>query len=233
MKFLSIAIPTYEMDGKGSEYLEFSFNKIKSQTFKDFEVVISDHSKDDSIKDLCEKWSSVLDIKYLRNLIDVGSSSSNINNAIKNSEGQWIKILFQDDFLFDNESLMNTYNSIVSNSESKWFISKCQHSNDGVTFYRENMPSWNDRMLFGNNTISSPSVLTIKNDGSKLFFDNDYIWLMDCDYYQRCYNNFGLPIIINHVTVVNRTWSTQLTNKISMSIKQYEHLEILKKHKII
>ena len=233
MKFLSIAIPTYEMDGKGSEYLEFSFNKIKSQTFKDFEVVVSDHSKDDSIKDLCEKWSSVLDIKYLRNLIDVGSSSSNINNAIKNSDGQWIKILFQDDFLFDDESLMNTYNSIVSNSESKWFISKCQHSNDGVTFYRENMPSWNDRMLFGNNTISSPSVLTIKNDDSKLFFDNDYIWLMDCDYYQRCYNIFGLPIIINHVTVVNRTWSNQLTNKISMDVKRYEHLEILKKHKII
>ena len=233
MKFLSIAIPTYEMDGKGSEYLEFSFNKIKSQTFKDFEVVVSDHSKDNSIKDLCEKWSPVLDIKYLRNLIDVGSSSSNINNAIKNSEGQWIKILFQDDFLFDNESLMNTYNSIVSNNESKWFVSKCQHSNDGETFYRENIPSWNDRMLFGNNTISSPSVLTIKNDDSKLFFDNNYIWLMDCDYYQSCYNIFGLPIIINYVTVVNRTWSNQLTNKISEYVKSNEYLSILIKHKII
>ena len=231
--FLSIAIPTYGYNGKGGEFLTFSFDKINNQTFKDFEIVISDHSIDDTIKKICDEWSNILNIKYIRNEFGRGIISPNINVAMKNCNGSWIKILFQDDFLFDDESLMNTYNSIVSNSESKWFISKCQHSNDGVTFYRENMPSWNDRMLFGNNTISSPSVLTIKNDDSKLFFDNDYIWLMDCDYYQRCYNIFGLPIIINHVTVVNRTWSNQLTNKISMDVKRYEHLEILKKHKII
>ena len=65
--FFSIAIPTYGYGGKGSEFLEFSFNKLKNQTFKNFEVVISDHSIDDTIKDICDKWSSDLDINYTRN----------------------------------------------------------------------------------------------------------------------------------------------------------------------
>jgi len=230
MKFFSIAIPTYEMSGKGAEYLEYNLNKIHHQSFRDFEIVISDHSKDDSIKDLCDKWTSLLDIKYFRNKIDIGSSSSNINNAISKSKGRYIKIIFQDDFLYDYDSLKNTNDTISKNPNSNWFVSKCQHSNDGIVFYRENTPSWNDGMLFGNNTISSPSVLTIKNDDSKILFDKEYTWLMDCDYYQRCYNKFGLPTIIPFVTIVNRTWENQLTNKISTERKEYEHFHILKKH---
>ena len=67
MKFFSITIPTYEMKGLGVEYLEHSFNILNTQTFKDFEIVVSDHSVDDVIKSLCEKWSGLLDIKYHKN----------------------------------------------------------------------------------------------------------------------------------------------------------------------
>ena len=31
MNYLSIAIPTYEMNGMGSKFLEFSFEKLKLQ----------------------------------------------------------------------------------------------------------------------------------------------------------------------------------------------------------
>ena len=63
---ISICTPTYEMNGKGAEYLEYSFNILYYQTFKDFEIIISDHSESDLIKDLCDKWSSVLTIHYFR-----------------------------------------------------------------------------------------------------------------------------------------------------------------------
>ena len=233
MKFFSIAIPTYEMKGMGVGFLEQSFQIFKNQTFKDFEIVVSDHSKDDGIKQLCEKWKDILDIKYFHNTKDVGSSSSNINNAILKSTGTWIKILFQDDFLYNEKALENTYNIVVSNSDKKWFASSCEHSNDGVTFYRHLFPRWDNRMLYGFNSISSPSVITIKNDSSKLLFDRDYIWLMDCDYYQRYFNGYGLPTIIPDITVVNRTWGSQLTNTIPDEVKKNEHFRILKKHRII
>ena len=57
--FFSIAIPTYEMKGKGVEYLEHSFQILNNQTFKDFEIIISDHSKSDDIKLLCDKWKDI------------------------------------------------------------------------------------------------------------------------------------------------------------------------------
>lgn len=221
------------MKGMGVEFLEFSFQKISIQTFKDFEIVVSDHSQNDLIKSLCDKYSNTITIRYFKNTIDVGSSSSNINNAISKCSGEYIKVLFQDDFLFDENSLEITEDYIEKNIESKWFVSSSEHSMDGLNFYRKFVPRWNNQMILGNNTISSPSVLTIKNDTDKISFDKNYIWLMDCDYYQRCYSKFGNPVIIEPVTVVNRTWESQLTNTIPEEIKRREHLEILKKYKII
>ena len=65
-KFFSIAIPTYEMNGRGSEFLDFSLSQIYSQEFKDFEVIISDNSVDDSIYKVYKNWIDKIDIKYFK-----------------------------------------------------------------------------------------------------------------------------------------------------------------------
>ena len=64
---LSIAIPSYEAKGFGVSYLEKNFNILLNQTFQDFEVVISDNSKDDNILNLTYKYNRILDIKYFKN----------------------------------------------------------------------------------------------------------------------------------------------------------------------
>ena len=68
---LSIAIPTYEFHGFGVEFLRVSLDRLKSQSFTDFEVIISDQSQDSLIKDLCDTYSQVLDIKYIPNIFFV------------------------------------------------------------------------------------------------------------------------------------------------------------------
>ena len=84
----------------------------------------------------------------------------------------------------------------------------------------------------GKNTISSPSVLTIKNE-KPLLFDEKLIWLMDVDYYKRCYNKFGNPKIINNINVVNRIGLHQVSNSIvNLSIKIKETIYMLIKYKI-
>lgn len=226
--FFSIAIPTYEMRGKGVYFLEESFKSLNSQTFKDFEVVISDHSTNNEIKILCESWKDRLNIRYIKNNDNLGSSSSNINNAIKNSNGKWIKILFQDDFLFSNLSLLEIY-ELLSNNNNSWLVSASEHTNDGINFYRPFFPKWNDNIQYGDNTISSPSVLTIKNE-NPILFDENLIWLMDVDYYKRLYDKFGLPLFLQKINVVNRTWSSQLSNIISDDIKNKEYLLMKKKY---
>ena len=60
MTKLSIAIPTYEMNGQGATYLTELFETIKFQTFQDIEVCVSDHSQDDSILDVCGEYANSL-----------------------------------------------------------------------------------------------------------------------------------------------------------------------------
>ena len=64
-KKLSIAIPTWGSYGKGDEFIEDLLRTIEIQTFKDFEVCISDHCKDDMVLKVVKKFSNKFKIKYL------------------------------------------------------------------------------------------------------------------------------------------------------------------------
>lgn len=227
--FFSIAIPTYGYNGKGSEFLEFSFNKLFSQTFKNFEIVISDHSTDNTIKDICDKWNDKLKITHFFNDKGRGVISPNINESMKNCNGKWIKILFQDDFLYDENSLQKQFEFIRQNEDMTWFFSQFYHSNDGITFYRHYFPQWNNSVWSGNNTLGCPSGLTLKNN-DLIFFDNNLNWLMDCDFYQRMFLKHGEPRILNEITCVNRTWGNRLTDTISEQQKYNEFLMVSKKY---
>jgi glycosyltransferase involved in cell wall biosynthesis len=223
---VSICIPAYEMKGKGVEYLEYSFNILYSQTYKDFEILISDHSTGDDIKDLCEQWGQILNINYLRNEYKRGISSANINNAIKNAKGDIIKILFQDDFLYDEYSLEKQLECFKEN----WMVTACCHYNE-KEIYKPFYPQYHNQIQYGQNTISSPSVLMFRNKDI-IEFDENLFWLMDVDYYKRMYDKFGLPIICNYITVVNREHENQVSNTLATEeIKQKELEYIIQKYK--
>jgi glycosyltransferase involved in cell wall biosynthesis len=213
---LSICIPTYEMRGLGHIFLAQSFDILARQTFKDFDIIISDHSQDDAIENVCALYKEKLDIKYYRNEAKRGNSSANINNAIAKAEGALIKILFQDDFLANDTALQKIV-EYFDPEHDHWLVTACEHSIDGVHYIRPFYPRYNDRVHLGKNTISSPSVLTIKND-APLLFDEHLLWLMDVDYYKRCYTTFGKPKILNEINVVNRLGAHQVTNYI---LKKY------------
>ena len=53
---MSIAIPTWESYGKGNEFLDDLFRTIEIQSFKDYEVVVSDHSKNDDLVKVISKF---------------------------------------------------------------------------------------------------------------------------------------------------------------------------------
>lgn len=229
MKYLSVCIPTYEMNGLGHVFLKHSFDILTTQTFKDFDVVVSDHSTDTSIQDLCDLYKDKLTIHYYRNTNGIGSSSANINNAITHATGTLIKILFQDDFLFHEKSLEDIVQHFDINTDH-WLVTGCIHTADGIHFYRPFVPRYNRSMHLGNNTISSPSVLTIKNEGH-LLFDEQLIWLMDCEYYKRLHDAFGAPKIIPTVNAVNRTGTHQVSNTLATkTLRKKEFLYVLQKY---
>jgi glycosyltransferase involved in cell wall biosynthesis len=195
MKYISICIPTYEMHGKGPGFLRESFERLVTQTFKDFDVVISDNSITDVIKVVCDEYADKLDIKYHQNADPKKGMSSNTNNAIRMATGKIVKMVAQN---FDLEN-------------DHGLVTGCTHTYDGREYFNPHLARYNDRIHVGKNTIGSPSVLAIKND-DPLYFDTELKWLMDCDYYKRMHDAYGEPKIVNEIGVVIRTGDHQVTS---------------------
>ena len=214
-------MPTYETFGRGCEFLEFQFQKFINQTFQDFEIIISDHSIDDEIKNLCEEYSDKLRITYIHNPSQRGSLSNNTNNAIKNCKGDIIKILFQDDFLSENDSLQRINDSFSEGVN--WVISSCEHVSDtSMDRYNKVIPKYSDQIVYGANTIGNPSVVAFRNLTDNVLFDEKMTWTVDLDYYKRMHDRHGDPKVITDTIVIIRIWDKQLTNLIPHSIKQKE-----------
>jgi hypothetical protein len=228
--FLSVAIPTWEINGKGVEYLEHSFNILAQQSFTDYEVVISDHSEDNDIERLCNSWSSMMNIKYIKNSYGRGRIAPNINNAIKHSNGVFIKMLFQDDFLYDIDSLQIIFDSIAENQDKDWFITSCVHTDDCIMMYDRMTPYYHDRIYAGINTISCPTVLTVRNDDELPLFDESLNWLVDVEYYKRLYDAYGNPVVVDIICAVNRNSEVRATNIITEKQKQEEIQRVIRKY---
>lgn len=209
MPKISICVPTWESNGYAEVFTVDLFESIKKQTFKDYEVCISDHSKDDIVLGVCEEYANFFEIKYFRNTDDLGNGPANTNSAIEMGEGEIIKIMFQDDFFF-SESALETINDEFSNENVKWLVNGCNHFQQGI-FYNEMTPRWNDDTIRGVNTISSPSVLSIKNE-VKEQFDKKLKMMMDCDYYYNLYSNYGEPKIVNDILITNRVHQNQISS---------------------
>ena len=222
--FFSICIPTYEMHGHGVIFLKFNLYALQKQTFKDFEVIVSDHSKNDDIKNLCESIKD-LNIKYIKNNNNIGNSSANVNNAILNSSGKWIKIIFQDDFLYGKHALDDLNQFIIEHDfQNGWIVTACDHTIDGNTLISPYIPRWSlDAIKQGHNTISSPSVLCFKNEYTdNLLFDEKLVWLMDICYYYKLYLKFGEPKILDKPNSVNRVWEGSVTSSVEQITKDKE-----------
>jgi hypothetical protein len=183
-----------------------------------------------ALKEYIENWSELLNIVYVKCDRGRGIISPNLNNALKYCNGEYIKILFQDDFLYDENSLQIVVD-YINKKPIKWLLTGCTHTSDLINTSKNMVPFYHDRIYEGINTISSPSVLTIKNN-DVLFFDETLHWLMDVEYYKRCYDKFGEPDIVSQICVVNREGNiVRATNLIDDETKQNEVKLMINRYK--
>jgi len=225
---ISIAIPCYEMHGVGAECLEFSFSKIKDQTFKDYQVVVSDSSNDDKIQILCGKWKDEFDLKYVKSTECAGSPTSNFNKVIKNCDGEWIKLLCLDDFFLYKSSLQRIADAIDENYS--WIVTGYDHTYDRVNFERFHFPQINPQ-IYITNTIGSPSCAVIKNIEGLPEFDNNLIYAFDCEFYYNMIKKYGNPKLLFDPTVATLLSKDSLTSTdATQELINKENEYILRKH---
>lgn len=210
----SICIPVWEQHGFGLQYLKDLIHSIQIQTFQNYEIVISDHSKNWKIFDFClEESKKDYILRYFKYNENYGNGVANLNNILKRAEGEIIKVMFQDDFMFDRRCLQK-FNEAFKYKSNKWAVCGYNHTRDCIHFERFMVPSWNDKLLEGVNTISSPSVLAFRNENVELF-DENLTMLMDVAYYYRLGQRYGMPSVIEDCLVTNRCHENQISSRYS------------------
>lgn len=216
---ISVVIPTHNMANK-EFFLRRSLDALWNQTLQDFEIVVADNSNDDVLKVICDHYKT--GIRYFKNPLK--GMAQNTNFAMGKAEGKLIKILYLDDYLAHPKALQK----IWDNFDGQWLATGCLHD-EGKGAHHPHMPSFGIEMNLGINTIGSPSVITVLNEGH-LPFDEKMTWLLDVDLYKRYYEQYGMPVLLNKPNVVIGIHAGQATNLLSDKLKKDEEEYLTKKH---
>tara|TARA_R110000824_G_scaffold393513_1_gene592699 strand:+ start:36 stop:752 length:717 start_codon:yes stop_codon:yes gene_type:complete len=219
---VSICIPTHEMNGKGVVYLNHLFDTIKQQTYSDIEVVVSDQSTDDNIKNLCEKWKDDLDLKYIY-FDGERKSTVNMNNSVRHTTGEIIKPMMCDDYFYTKQCIEAMVYALENNPEAGWVaVGFGHHFQETGQIGRFMIPSYHDKIYLGNNTMSCPSTVAVKRTEELILFDEKILFRMDCEWYKRVADELGPPLIIEQPSVIMRVHADSVTTNIESNHKENE-----------
>src|SRR3954454_16826256 len=97
---VSVCIPAY----KRIEFLQRLLDSLVTQSFKAFEVVVTDDSNDQSVQQLLQQYEQKLFIDYYKNVKPLGTPE-NWNASVRRAKGQWIKLMHDDDWFNDEDAL--------------------------------------------------------------------------------------------------------------------------------
>src|SRR5665647_3130666 len=196
---ISICIPAY----KRLEFLQRLFNSIAIQTYKNYEVIITDDSPDESVAAFIKDYSGIRNVHYYRNIKTLGTPE-NWNESIRKANGTWIKLMHDDDWFADENSLQLFYEATLKNSDCSFIFSAYNNISEGKKFEEKVslnligklLLKWSPLNLFGKQFVGNPSCTLIRKD-IDLFYDNSFQWVVDFEYYIRCLQKVKKYFYIN------------------------------------
>jgi glycosyltransferase involved in cell wall biosynthesis len=221
---ISICIPAY----KRTDFLERLLGSIDIQTFRDFEVVVTDDSPDEAVGELCEKYASRLPLRYFRNARQLGTPE-NWNAGIRKAHGEWIKIMHDDDWFADKDSLgvfaeaahEHPETAFVFSAYRDVFLDEGRERLMFVPLRRYKAFLRNPAVLFSRNIIGPPSVVLYRRS-LPVEYDPAVKWVVDIDFYIRSFDGRGKPLYIRKVLINVGLGSQQVT----MDCKRQRVVEI-------
>lgn len=234
MPKVSICIPTYN----NLEAFKRCFESVLMQTYKDYEVVITDDSSNNDIEFYLKNRSLAENIFYYKNKTALGSPE-NWNEAMRKSTGEYIKILHHDDFFTYDYSLQTFVDLLDNNPETSLaFVASRNFDLEKNTVLSYNKPSnskieeieRNPITLINGNFIGAPSSTIFRNIGDYLF-DKNTIWLVDIDFYIQLLKDHK-KLSYNNIDAITIGLSpSQITKEVESDIKinTFEFFYLLEK----
>ncbi len=210
--FVSICIPAY----KRSDFLVRLLDSILVQTYRLYEVIITDDSPGTEVYDLINSHALAPEIKYFKNELPLGAAG-NWNESIRRAKGEWIKLMHDDDWFNNAGALQGFAEAARRSPETAFFFSHyrnvfLEENKSGVvriSSLRNRILQLNPKSLLSKNSIGPPSVIFHKKK-PECVYDPNLKWLVDIDFYMRFLQNTK-PSLIREVLVDVGIGNDQLT----------------------
>lgn len=212
--FISICIPVYN----GQHYLKECLDSCLSQQYERYELVICDDgSQDESLSIISSYAQQHKRIRHFKNEKNLGLVG-NWNRCVELAEGEWIKFVFQDDYITpnclkefvaaiepDSVLLMSERNFILPEKPSKEELNYYTHDvrtliNTGLGLQRNYSARSLARISVQNmcmNFIGEPSLSLFRKDLlTKLGYFNPVLkQICDLEFLLRVGSNYGLTYV--------------------------------------
>ena len=229
---ISICIAAYNR----TLFLERLFNSIQIQTFKNFEVIVTDDSKGTEVEALCRKFEAQFELIYRKNNPALGTPA-NWNEAIKHARGEWIKLMHDDDWFAGEESLQLFAKATTGNNKFIFSAYSNVFENTGTSKEKYFPVSWHKRIvsnpviLLNRNVIGPPSV-TLIHKSAAYQYDTSMKWRVDIDFYIRLLKHEKTFSYINTPLINVGISDSQVTNSCidKPEVELPEGLLLLKKY---
>lgn len=176
---ISICIPTYN----GEKYIAETLASVSSQTFRNFEVIISDNLSTDNTLDTVNEWKDQQSFPvHVFSNKDKGIGN-NWNFCVEKSIGKYIKFIFQDDVMREDclERMMAVF---VQNPQIKFVACKRKFIDSSTTQDKKLIKAW---------------INKYQNLQSQFMNDEDYLYVVSKNifkqdhFFQSPTNKIGEP----------------------------------------
>lgn len=180
---VSVFIVTYN----SSEYIAETLDSVKSQTYKNIELIVSDDKSPDSTVSIVKDWIEKNGSRFVRTELVEASrntgTSGNYNRAVKACTGEWLKMLDGDDLLKPNcvsdfvkyvnlnkeaAIVFSNYDGLIAR-KGGWKVSERICSSKIIEFSKLSAVEQFKALLAGNFLISSTCFIN-----ARLLKDNPY-----------------------------------------------------------
>lgn len=213
---ISICIPAY----KRIDFLKRLLDSVAEQLYKNYEVVITDDSNNNDVEDFAKQYAGKIShLKYFKNISPLGSPE-NWNECIRKASGKWIKIMHDDDWFEDKNSLQQFADASEKN-ESDFIFSGFYNNFLKENRKEKNLISKHDKKclkknscyLLKQNFIGHPSTTLIKNNLEN-WYDNKIKWVVDIEFYIRVLDEKKSFYFINKLLINIGIGEEQITRKV-------------------
>lgn len=183
--FISICIPAY----KRISDLERLLQSIASQTYKNFEVIITDDSPNDTVKDFLGGYNAEFPLLYFKNEQALGTPE-NWNEGFRRANGEWFKLMHDDDYFATSDSLGRFVKAIEQQPNHEVFygafmfedVTNKQKEIIRCSLYDRWLLNLSPYHLLKRNYFGNPSCVIIKCN-VPFFYDKRLKYIVDFAYY--------------------------------------------------